>query len=98
MSFLRIWSYLPARGSETEFAAAYGQDGPWVALFLRGAGYLGTELLRGAGGRWMTIDRWRSREDWAAFLATHRAEYDALDRECAGLTLEEADHGEWEVQ
>jgi heme-degrading monooxygenase HmoA len=97
MTFVRIWAYRPAAGAEAEagFAAAYGADGTWVELFRRDAGYLGTELLRAPDGRWLTIDRWRSREHWDAFLSRHRAEYEATDRACAALTAGEWDLGEW---
>lgn len=95
MTFVRIWAYQPAGGAEARFAAAYGAEGDWVELFRGAAGYLGTELLRAADGRWLTIDRWRSRADWDAFLAHHRAEYDATDRACAALTAEEWDLGDW---
>ncbi len=95
MTFVRIWAYRAAEGAEAGFAAAYGTEGDWVGLFRRGSGYLGTELLRAPDGRWLTIDRWRSRADWDAFLAKHRAEYDATDRACAALTAEEWDLGDW---
>lgn len=95
MTFVRIWAYRAAEGAEAGFAAAYGAEGDWVGLFRRGAGYLGTELLRAPDGRWLTIDRWRSRADWDAFLARHRAEYEAMDRACAALTAGEWDLGDW---
>jgi hypothetical protein len=95
VTFVRIWAYRPAGDAETGFVAAYGPEGVWAALFRRGAGYLGTDLLRAADGRWLTIDRWRSREDWADFLAEHRREYAATDRACAALTAEEWDLGDW---
>jgi len=95
VTFVRIWAYRPADGAEAGFAAAYGPEGAWAELFRRGTGYLGTELYRAGDGRWLTIDRWRSRADWDAFLARHRAEYDATDRACAALTAEERDLGEW---
>lgn len=92
----RIWAYRAAPGAEPAFLAAHGAGGAWVALFRQADGYLGTALLRAEDGRWLTIDRWRSRADWAAFLAAHRAEYEAIDRACEALTAAEWDLGDWE--
>jgi heme-degrading monooxygenase HmoA len=95
VTFVRIWAYRPADGAEAGFAAAYGAEGAWVELFRRGAGYLGTDLFRAPDGRWLTIDRWQSREGWEAFLAEHRPKYEATDRACAALTAEEWNLGDW---
>ena len=60
-----------------EFEQVYGPDGEWAAFFRQGAGYVGTELLRDAETptRYLVIDRWDSREDYAAFVEQHREEY-----------------------
>ncbi len=59
------------------FERAYGPDGEWAAFFRGGRGYVGTELLRDAEnpGRYLVIDRWESREAYAAFVEAHRDEY-----------------------
>jgi hypothetical protein len=86
-----VWEFLPAPGREREFVAAYGEGGAWVALFRRGAGYLGTELRPVADrpGWYRTIDRWASAEAYAAFRDAFAAEYAAIDRACEALTAEE---------
>lgn len=90
MPFLRIWRYRAAPGRAAEFATAYGPDGDWAALFRRGEGYLGTDLLHGEDIA-LTIDRWRTAADWDRFLALHRADYEALDRRLAPLCCEDVE-------
>ena len=86
---------LPAK--QAEFEAHYGPDGSWARLFRRANGYLGSELLRTARNplRYLTIDRWASREAWQAFRREYAAEYERLDREFEGLTTREAPLGEY---
>ena len=92
-----VWEFRPRAGREGDFERAYGPEGDWALLFRRGEGYLGTELLREsgdpAGPRYLTIDRWASREAHEAFLRAHRAEYEALDRACEGVTDRESSLG-----
>lgn len=60
-----------------EFERVYGPEGDWAGFFRRGAGYVGTELLRDVEnpGRYLVIDRWDSREAYNAFVDAHRDEY-----------------------
>ena len=59
------------------FERAYGSDGEWAEFFRRGAGYIGTELLRDVElpTRYLVIDRWESADAYNAFAAQHRDEY-----------------------
>ena len=86
-----LWSYRVVPGREDEFEALYHGDGDWARLFRRDPAYLGTELLRDTGDRshYVTIDRWRTRAAYDAFLASAHAGYAALDRLGDALTLEE---------
>lgn len=89
--FTRIWRFRAAAGREAEFEAVYGPEGAWVALFRQGAGYVGTELRRqGDGsGEYLTEDRWESARAWEEFRQAHADAYEALDRQCGGLTSSE---------
>ncbi len=60
-----------------DFERAYGSDGEWAQFFRRGAGYIGTELLRDIDepDRYIVIDRWESPEAYTAFLAAYGDEY-----------------------
>jgi hypothetical protein len=82
------WDFLPARGREAEFVAAYGPDGAWVELFRQGRGYLGTELrsLADRPGWYRTVDRWTSRGDYMAFRDEFAARYVEIDAACETLT------------
>ena len=98
--FVRTWRYRVGRDAREAFERAYGPDGDWARIFARGTGYLGTELLGAVDGgseaelSYVTIDRWRERADWDAFLADHGEDYRALDRKLDPLTLEEEDLGD----
>ena len=60
-----------------EFEQVYGPAGEWAAFFRRGAGYVGTELLRDLEipGRYVVVDRWESPEAYRAFVDANREEY-----------------------
>jgi quinol monooxygenase YgiN len=54
----------------------------------KSAGFLNTELLRDEKHtqRYLTIDRWKSKEDFEIFQSQWEKEYKALDIQCEGLT------------
>jgi len=85
-----LWRFRVRPGREAEFEAAYGEDGIWARFFRSGAGFLGTELLRGTDGTYLTIDRWDSLAESRAFKEGHAARYAELDQLCAPLSTEEA--------
>ena len=87
--YVSLWRLRPRPSRESEFLAAYGAGGAWERLFRAAPGFLSTELLRGSDGVYLTIDRWESELAHRAFREAAGAGYDALDAECAGLTLEE---------
>ena len=95
--YATLWEFTVAAARQAEFEAHYGPDGTWARLFRRADGYVGTELLRDRGDplRYLTIDRWESREAFLAFRRAHGAEYERLDSEFEGLTMREAPLGEY---
>ena len=86
-------------GSALAFEAAYGPEGDWAKLFRRAPGYTRTELLKDVDtvGRYLTIDHWRSREDFWKFREAFRGEYLALDKRMAALTVLEKLIGDFEM-
>lgn len=86
---VRVWAFRPRSDRLDEFHQRYGPEGSWAALFRRADGFLGTTLVAAAGSSFLTLDRWSKAESFDAFLQAHRAEYDALDRDCEGLLEEE---------
>jgi heme-degrading monooxygenase HmoA len=87
-----VWEFSVPGEHQAAFEQAYGPDGAWAALFQTAPGYLGTELLRDEQmiGRYLTIDRWRTPEDFAAFKSLSGAAYESLDRRFEGLAAREA--------
>ena len=84
-----LWRYRVKPGRETEFESAYGDEGLWARLFRSGEGFLGTELMRGTDGTYLTVDRWSSRDAHRQFLDREAGRYAQLDRRCVELTIEE---------
>ena len=89
--FVRVWEYQVAGDRAVEFTAAYAADGAWGELFGRAPGFLGTDLYRDAAraGRFLTIDRWRSEQDWRSFLDAFGPAYESLDAQLEGLAAAE---------
>jgi heme-degrading monooxygenase HmoA len=97
MPYAYLWEFRVRPERRTEFEGRYGPTGSWVALFRRAPGYLETLLLQDRADevRYITIDRWQSVEAYRAFRARFAEDYEALDRECEGLTTHEAPLGEF---
>jgi len=89
--YVIIWQFIAKEGREREFESAYGPDGVWAQFFRGGQGYKGTELFRqvGESRRYLTIDRWRSVEDYELFRTERGEEYQVLDRRYEELTEQE---------
>jgi heme-degrading monooxygenase HmoA len=94
-----VWEFRVAEEKRGAFEKAYGAAGAWVALFEKGDGYEGTELLRDEtdSGRYLTIDRWTSSERFDRFKETFGDAYDALDRKLEGLSTSEVKIGAFET-
>jgi heme-degrading monooxygenase HmoA len=96
-TFTYLWQFTVAPGQESRFREIYGPGGRWVRLFRTAPGWLETRLLqdRDRPKRFLTIDRWASEEAYRTFRRERAAEYDAVDAEGEGLTLEEHALGEF---
>jgi len=98
--YVYIWQFEVAPENQGEFLHHYGPDGTWAQLFRRTPGYLETLMLQDERSptRYLTVDRWASREAHDAFLQAHRAEYEQVDRLCESLTMAETSLGSfWEA-
>src|SRR5262245_5485286 len=86
-----LWEFHVPVARRAEFEAAYGANGPWPRLFARGKGFVSVELLRCAdqAGRYMTVDRWRTRADFDAFKRDFAVDYAALDQQLEGIAERE---------
>jgi heme-degrading monooxygenase HmoA len=90
-TYTYIWAFKVHPEHVDAFRQHYGEGGAWTQLFRRARGYVGTRLLQDEtdASRFVTIDTWRSAEDYEAFRSAYASEYAALDRLCEGFTLEE---------
>lgn len=94
-----VWEFRVRPERLSEFLSANAPGGDWERLFRRGEGFLSVELLRHERDetRFITIDRWASREAREGFRLQFRAEYEDLDRRCEDLTLEETPIGDFSL-
>jgi len=86
-----IWRYEVHPARDDAFRELYGPDGEWVRLFGTDEAYLGTELVQDRDDEhvYLTLDRWRDRAAYEAFLGRHEAPYAALDARGMAMTASE---------
>jgi len=96
--YLAVWEFQVKPEFVERFEQVYGGSGAWAALFRRSPEHLATELIRDLDhlGRYLTIDRWTSREAFLRFKHDHAAEYASFDENCEWLTLDERLIGHFE--
>ena len=91
--YVILWEFLVRPEKIGAFVTAYKSDGAWAKLFAHSEGYVGTELLaamdKDQGATFVTIDRWKTREDFASFQENFGSEYRQLDTQLEGLTAKE---------
>jgi heme-degrading monooxygenase HmoA len=97
--YVILWEYRVRTECYAEFEQVYSADGAWAKLFRRSDGFVRTDLLRDEQqrGRYVTIDWWRSDEDYETFLSRWGPEYAALDAQCENLTEQETLLGKWQT-
>ena len=95
--FIYIWEFIAAAGHICEFESMYGPEGEWAALFKLHPGYIGTELLRDGGNprKFLTIDRWESKQAYEEFRTLYKMRFAELDALGEKLTEREARIGEF---
>ena len=92
-----LWRFRARPGGDAAFEQAYDERGAWTNLFRADAGYLGTALMRGTDGTYLTIDRWTSEEAYRSFRESHAEPCATLDDACRALTVEESFLGAFEA-
>lgn len=92
MDYVYVWEFELNEALREQFLRSYGPDGEWVALFRQAQGYVGTTLMSDAEHplRFLTMDRWLSRDAQQEFAARFRDEYTRIDRQCEAFTVREA--------
>jgi quinol monooxygenase YgiN len=98
LRYLAIWQFQVKNDCVADFERIYGPNGLWAQLFRQSSEYLGTELVRDLdrSGKYLTIDRWTSREALQKFKRQFAVEYAALDKTCDQLTASEDLVGDFE--
>lgn len=91
MSCSVIWEFAVEEARQAAFERAYAPGGAWARLFAESEGFLGTRLLKAkeSPGVYQTIDRWASRDAYAAFKRDFAQAYEALDEEVGDLSRRE---------
>jgi heme-degrading monooxygenase HmoA len=86
-----LWEFEVQPDKIHDFVAAYKPTGDWAKLFALADGYEGTEFLASTDheNRFVTIDRWRSLDDFTRFQQQFGEQYRTLDRLLEGFTLSE---------
>lgn len=99
MAFVIVWEFRVRAGREREFELAYGAEGEWVKLFRQDKAYLRTELIRDLkeAGRYLTLDFWRSEEEYEAFRQSRKDDYRKIDAQCEELTESEREVGKFQA-
>jgi heme-degrading monooxygenase HmoA len=91
--YVIVWEFVIGPEKVGAFVAAYKSDGAWAKLFAKADGYIGTELLRSTDSdqtaTFVTIDRWKTAEDFTRFQERFGSDYRLLDTQLEGLTSRE---------
>lgn len=79
--FVIAWEFRVKHNHLADFKQAYRPGGDWERLFQRAEGFIGTELLRDRDDRtrFLTIDKWTSRDHYERFREKFDADYVAID-------------------
>lgn len=98
MSFSVVWEFIVPEGNREAFERVYSASGPWVDLFAEAEGFLGTWLLRDKEhrGKYLSHDRWTSREAYQEFKRRFAERYEELDEEHGGLATRETYIGSYD--
>ncbi len=71
-----------------EFREHYGPDGTWARFFRGSPDFVRTDLLAN-GPEFLTLDWWKSKEDFEKFEKANREEYKRIDAGFERLTVSE---------
>ena len=93
--FVAIWKYEVDLNRLEQFEELYGQNGKWVALFKKAAGYINTELVKGISSKniYISLDKWESQALYEKFYEENKSTIDSIDKEGDELTLSETKIG-----
>ena len=86
-----VWRYEVNPKSIAAFEDAYGPGGDWDEFFNGAPGYEGTEFYRSFSkpNVYITVDYWSKPGERDDYVASRRAEFDAIDARCRRFTKDE---------
>lgn len=86
--FVIVWEFRVKHNRLAEFKETYAPNGAWALLFRKADGFIETELLRDRDDRtrFVTIDKWASRDAYDVFRAKYGEEYLAIDARTEAFT------------
>lgn len=89
--YVIVWEFRVRQEKVDEFSEKYGPEGSWARFFRGSRGYIRTELVRDVSDhlRFLTLDVWKTEEEFSEFHKQNLAEYQRLDGEFEGLTERE---------
>ena len=89
--FTYVWEFRVVPAAQADFELEYGPSGAWVELFRTAPGYIETLLLHDNADplRYVTMDRWESKDAHDAFRSTNWTEYEEIDQRCQKYTTRE---------
>ena len=95
-----VWAFRVRQGKEQKFLELYGPEGFWTEFFRGSGSYIRTELARDVidDRRFLTLDYWKSEEEFIEFHKQSLAGYERLDKECEELTEQETRLGAFELK
>ena len=98
--FLVIWQFETDKAHAEAFEQAYGAEGVWAQFFRQSPGYVRTELARDchAPGHYLTLDYWKTAQDFQTFKDSHAEAYLRLDQSFEALTKRETKIGEFIIK
>lgn len=99
MSHEIVWEFRVSTARTAEFEQAYGSEGDWARLFRSAPGFIETRLLRDTEneGRYLTVDRWESREAFDHFKHRYATQYSELDTQLEGIAWSETRLGAFDT-
>ena len=99
-SYTCLWEFEVRPERQVEFEQHYGRDGSWTRLFRQSNDFIETLLLKDISnpGRYITVDRWRSKEAYLAFRSNYANQYIQLDKTFNQLSFHENFFGEYSEQ
>jgi quinol monooxygenase YgiN len=97
--YVVVWEFSVPEENRAAFVALYGPRGEWERLFRRHEGWMRSELLRddASPGRYLSVDRWSSRELYERFMQRSKADFEQIDELGQALTDREEQLGRFET-